>query len=160
MEKNKRKEKQQSPNFIGVYQRYDALDNGLKAALRRVAAPEYLRDTVALYRLFYETLPNNNWLRVVFLLPWCKQCKKGTEERALTFGAALALYNVNVERVLQVARSTEPLDIIQLRRLAMQVKPVVNWEQFGWTLLKWGHDEKREIVEDYFYKTTYEKKGA
>ena len=160
MVKNEQGGKQKSPNFVSLYQRYAALDNGLKAALRRVGRPDDLRDTVALYRLFYESRSQDNWLQVVFLIPWCTQCKTGTGENIPTFGASLALNKVNEKRVLQIARSTEPLGIILLRRLAIQVKPAVDWEKFGWTLLKWGRDEKRQIVEDFFYKTTFGMKGA
>lgn len=156
MVENEEKKKQQGPDFVGLYQRYAALDNGLKAELRRVPEPVDLRDTVALYRLFYEARPCDNWLRVVFLFPWCEH-----KEKTPSFGTALDNHGINEKRVLQVARSREPHDIIQLRRLATQVKPSVDWTEFGWTLWKWDHEKKRKIVEDYFYKTTYKtKKGA
>lgn len=159
MVENEEKKKQRGPDFIAMYQRYKQLnekDKGLQAELRRVPEPDDLRDTVTLYRLFHEARPCDNWLRVVFLFPWCEH-----KEKTPSFGTTLANHGINEKRVLQVARSKESFDIIQLRRLAMQVKPLVDWAEFGWTLWKWDHEKKRKIVEDYFYKTTYKtKKGA
>lgn len=149
------------PDFVGLYQRYENLDSGMKAMLRRVAEPDDLRDSAALYRLFPGEHTNDNWLRIVFLLPWCVQCTEGAQNKAPSFGAALAHAKVNEMRVLQLARAREPLDVVQLRRLAMQVKPVVNWAQFGWALLKWGREEKRRIVEDFYYSQSMSaKKGT
>ncbi len=137
------------PDFVDLHRRYENLDNGMKAMLRRVFKPDDLRDTAALYRLFPGERTSDNWLRVVFMLPWCAQCAEGTQ--VPSFGAALAHAKVNEMRVLQMARAREPLDIEQLRRLAMQVKPVVDWGKFGWILLKWGREDKRRIVEDFYY---------
>ncbi len=149
------------PDFVGLSQRYEKLDSGMQAMLRRVAEPDDLRDTAALYRLFPGERTYDNWLRIVFLLPWCAQCQEAAHEKVPSFGAALAHAKVNEIRVLQVARAREPLDVVQLRRLAMQVKPRVNWAQFGWTLLKWGREDKRRIVEDfYFSQSMSAKKGA
>jgi len=141
----------QQPDFIDLYQRYSALDNGLKAALRRVTKPEDLRETSAIYRLFRETRPCDQWLRVVFLLPWCDRCKEGLENKAKSFGALLAEAKVNENRLFQMARANEPLDLIFLRRLAMQIKPTLDLRKFGKTLYYWNHDNKRSIVEDFFY---------
>jgi CRISPR type I-E-associated protein CasB/Cse2 len=146
--------------YVEAFHRYVALDNGLKAALRRVSEPEELRDAVALYRLFYKARPDDGWLRVVFLLPWCAQCKEGTESITPTFGAQM-VGQVNEIRVLQISRAREPFDIVQLRRLAMQVHPVVDWERFGGTLFHWTQDDKRRIVEDFYYpESKYTQKGA
>lgn len=146
--------------YVELYQRYETLDSGLKAALRRVLEPEDLRDTVALYRLFYKARPDDGWLRVVYLFPWCAQCRKGTETVTPTFGAQMA-GKVNEMRVLQIARAKEPFDIVQLRRLAIQVRPVVDWARFGGILFHWTHEAKRRIVEDLYYpESKYNVKGA
>jgi CRISPR type I-E-associated protein CasB/Cse2 len=147
-EKNKNEQK---PDFVDLYRQFSQLDNGLQAALRRVAKPEELRETAAIYRLFHEARPNDQWLRVVFLLPWCEQCRAGKEEYTSPFGAQLAEANVNENRLFQMARANEPLDLILLRRLAMQIKPTLDWGRFGAMLYYWNHDNKRSIVEDFFY---------
>lgn len=149
-------EQKQGPDFRALHERFEKLDRGLQAALRRVAEPDDLRDTVALYRLFPDGRAHDGWLRVAFLLPWCAHADSGP-----SFGEQLAAANVNEARVLQVARATEPTDIVQLRRLAIQLKPQVDWSRFGWTLLKWDRNAKRQIVEDFYYaKTAKSKKGA
>ncbi len=145
----------QKPDFVDLYRRYSVLDNGLKAALRRVANPEDIRDTAAIYRLFHEARPSDRWLRVVFLLPWCVQCEEGREDKAKSFGALLAEANVNESRLFQMARAKEPLDLILLRRLAIQIKPTINWEKLGWTLFQWDVKAKRkDIVEEFFYQSS------
>ncbi len=144
-------EKERSNDFLDLYRRYETLDNGLKASIRRVTEPEELRDTMALYRLFYQARPQDNWLRVTFLLPWCGQCKVGAEALTPSFGAQFGRENVNEMRILQIARTKEPFGIIQLRHLAMQVKPVVDWARFGATLFWWTKEDKRGIIEDFYY---------
>jgi len=152
---------EKQPDFIALYRRFVELDNGLKAALRRVAKPEDMRDTVALYRLFHEARPNEQWLRVVFLLPWCEQCKEEREDKSKRFGSLLARAKVNENRLFQMARANEPDDLIFLRRLAIQIKPTLDWGKFGATLYYWNHDNKRSIVEDFFYHSSKKaQKGA
>ncbi|QSA96789.1 type I-E CRISPR-associated protein Cse2/CasB [Methylococcus sp. EFPC2] len=133
------------------------LDNGLKAQIRRIAEPDDLRDTPALYRLFNHTRPHDGWLRIVFLLPWCEDC--GDAKRASTprFGRQLKEASISDLRLFQVARSCSPLDIIQLRRLAIMLKhPRVDWETFGWLLYRseqdgsWSRNSKRQLIEDFF----------
>lgn len=154
------KKRENNNAFVELYNRYVRLDNGLKAALCRVSEPEELRDTVALYRLFYKERPDDGWLRVVFLLPWCTQSKEGTESITPAFGSQMA-GKVNETRVLQIARGKEPFDIVQLRRLAVQVRPVVDWARFGKILFYWTHESKRKIVEDFYYpESKYYKKGT
>jgi len=154
------KDKRSRDVYIDLYHRFSALDGGLKAALRRVPEPEELRDTVALYRLFYQARPEDRWLRVVFLFPWCTQCKEGAERITPTFGAQMA-GRVNEMRILQISRAKEPLDIIQLRRLAIQIRPIVDWARLGRTLFYWTREDKRTIVEDFYYpQSKYNTKGV
>lgn len=156
MQKDEKNKNEQKPDFVDRFRSFDKLDNGLKAALRRVATPDDLRDTAAIYRLFHEARPNDQWLRVVFLFPWCEH-----RDNAPSFGALLAEANVNVNRLFQMSRALEPLDLILLRRMAIQIKPALNWEKFGELLYYWNLDNKRQIIEDYFYyKSIKTKKGA
>ena len=156
------------PDFLDIYKKFHGvrqpdgthqggLDNGLKAQIRRVAEPDDLRDTPALYRLFNQARPNDGWLRVVFLLPWCEDCGDARRANAQRFGRLLAEAKVSELRLFQMARSRSPLDIVQLRRLAIMLKhPVVDWKTFGWLLYRpesdhsWNRKSKRQIIEDYF----------
>jgi CRISPR system Cascade subunit CasB len=62
--------------------------------------------------------------------------------------------------VLQVARAAPPNDIKQFRRLTMQVKPLVNWAEFGKTLWYWGPNAKRQLVEQYYLAKFEPAKGG
>jgi len=160
MAESQKKDKRNPDVYVNLYHNFAALDNGLKAALRRVSEPEELRDTVALYRLFYQARPDDAWLRVVFLLPWCTQCKEGAEGITPSFGAQMA-GKVDEMRILQVARAKEPFDILQFRRLAIQIRPIVDWARLGRTLFFWSREDKRNIVEDFYYpQSNYNRKGA
>jgi CRISPR system Cascade subunit CasB len=146
-----------SPDFVDLYRRFDALDNGLKAQLRRVAEPDELRDTPALYRLFTQDRPGEGWLRVVFLMPWCHDCGDERRGKWPHFGKLLHKANVNEMRLFQVARARSPHDIVQFRRLAMQLQHrVVDIHELGWLLFPsefdgaWRRDRKRRLVEDFY----------
>lgn len=141
------------PDFPGLYQRFDNMLPGQKADLRRVAAPDDLTMVPAFYRLFPGERVREAWLRVAFLLPWCSHREGGA-----SFGTQLAKAGVSEARVFQVARAHAPLDLIQLRRLAMQIEPEVDWHRFGWMLLKWNQSAKRGLVEDFFIAQTEQPK--
>lgn len=141
------------PDFPGLYQRFKNMPRGQQAELRRVAAPDDLALVPALYRMFPGERVREAWLRVAFLLPWCSH-----REGAASFGAQLAKARVSEARVFQVARAHAPLDLIQLRRLAMQIEPEVDWHRFGWMLLKWDQNAKRDLVEDFFIAQTEQPK--
>ena len=140
-------------NFVTLRERFDVLSNGQKADLRRAAQPEDLRMTPALYRLLRGIKPNEKYLRVVFLLPWAKHQPKATH-----FSAQCAKAKINEMRMFQIARSDDPMDMIQLRRIAMQIEPHVDWTQFGKILWFWDKTQtKREFIENY-YLAQYAKK--
>ena len=67
---------------------------------------------LALYRLFPGQKLDERHFRLAFLLA---SCKHSTNSKSL--GAQLAEAKVAEARVLQVARSRAPLDMVQLRRL-------------------------------------------
>lgn len=148
----------QTADFISLYHRYEKLDNGLKAQLRRVAEPEDLRDTPALYRLFPSKRAHAGWLRVAFLLPWCQDCGDKRRSQTPSFGKRLAEAKVNQMRLFQVARAGSPYDVVQFRRLAIQLQyPTVDWAELGWLLLPsesdrntWQRAAKRDLIESYF----------
>lgn len=145
------------PDFAALKARFDsdAFPSGARAELRRVAGPEDTAYSPALYRLFPGQRPDERHLRLAFLLPHAKHAAS-----AKSLGAQLAAAKVAEARVLQVARSHGPQDLIQLRRLLSHVEPVVDWQAFGRTLWYWNDISKRQLVEDYYLAQFTSAKGA
>lgn len=142
--------KEDKPRFVGLYQRFTQLDqhiSGLKAELKRAVTPEDLIEIPAFYRLMAGTGTNKDWQRVAFFLPYAAHAKG-----ADSLGKQLAKAGVSEMRLFQVLRSELPNDIVQLRRLVQQVKPTVDWQQFGSMLFYWEYNDsnKRHLLEDYF----------
>lgn len=135
------------PDFVGLKMRYDneAFPTGARAELRRVAEPNDVALTPALYRLFPDQRPDERHLRLAYLLPCCKHAAK-----AKSLGAQLAEAKVAEARVLQVARSHAPLDMVQLRRLLTHIEPTVDWAKFGQMIWDWDDRAKRQLVEDFY----------
>ncbi len=135
------------PDFVALKMRYDneSFPTGARAELRRVAEPGDVAFTPALYRLFPGERPGDRHLRLAYLLPCCKHAAK-----AKSLGEQLAEAKVAEARVLQVARSHSPLDMVQLRRLLMHIEPTVDWADFGRTVWYWNDRAKRQLVEDFY----------
>ena len=135
------------PDFVALKKRYDdeKFPTGARAQLRRVAEPDEVALTSALYRLFPGQRPDDRHLRLAFLLPCCKHAT-----HAKTLGAQLAEAGVSEARVLQVARTHAPLDMVQLRRLLTHVEPTVDWSEFGRMVWYWNDIAKRQLVEDFY----------
>lgn len=135
------------PDFIALKARFDseAFPNGARAELRRAVETDDVALLPALYRLFPGQKPDDRHLRLAFLLPHAKHAAN-----AKTVGAQLAAAKIAEARVLQVARSRAPLDIVQLRRLLIHLDPAVDWQAFGKTLWYWNNISKRQLVEDYY----------
>lgn len=135
------------PDFIALKARFEseAFPTGARAELRRAADAESVALCPGLYRLFPGQKPDERHWRVAFLLPCCKH-----DAKAKTLGAQLAAAKVAEARVLQVARSHPPLDLVQLRRLLTHIEPAVNWAEFGSMIWKWNEYEKRRLVENYY----------
>lgn len=139
--------KAELPDFVALKMRYDneSFPTGARAELRRVAEPDDVAFTPALYRLFPGQRPDERHLRLAYLLPYCKHAS-----RTKPLGAQLAEAQVAEARVLQVARSQAPLDLVQLRRLLMHIEPAVDWSEFGRTIWYWNDRAKRQLVEDFY----------
>lgn len=135
------------PDFVGLKTRYDdeRFSTGARAELRRVAEPDDLAFVPALYRLFPGQRPDDRHLRLAYLLPCCRHAPKSK-----SLGAQLAEGNISEARVLQVARSRAPLDMVQLRRLLVHVEPTVDWSEFGKMIWYWNDRSKRQLVEDFY----------
>ena len=145
------------PDFIALKAHFDseAFPNGARAELRRVADPEGVAFLPALYRLFPGQRPDERYQRIAFLLPYARHATK-----AKPLGAQLADAKVAEARVLQVARSRAPLDLIQLRRLLNHADPAVDWQAFGKTLWYWNEISKRQLVEDFYLAQFTPAKGG
>lgn len=135
------------PDFVALKKRYEdeTFSTGARAELRRVADAYELALTPALYRLFPGQRPDDRHLRLAYLLPWCRHAVN-----AKPLGAQLAEAKVAEARVLQTARAHPPLDLAQLRRLAMHIEPIVDWSVFGRMLWFWNSRIKRQLVEDFY----------
>lgn len=135
------------PDFVALRKRYDdeKFPAGARAELRRVAEPDDVALTPALYRLFPGQRPDDRHLRLAFLLPCCKHVAK-----AKSLGAQLAEAKIAEARVLQVARARTPLDVVQLRRLLAHIEPTVDWSEFGRMVWYWNDRAKRQLVEDFY----------
>lgn len=144
------------PDFAALRIRYesDTFSTGARAELRRAADPDTIALTPALYRLFPGQKPSDRHLRLAFLLPCARH-----EAKAKSLGAQLVQAKIAEARILQVARSHDPLDIIQLRRLLMHVKPAVDWSDFGRMIWYWNDRSKRQFIEDFYIAQFYPLKG-
>ncbi|HQD55038.1 MAG TPA: type I-E CRISPR-associated protein Cse2/CasB [Candidatus Competibacteraceae bacterium] len=142
------------PDFVALKKQFEDMTAGQQAELRRASQPEDLTLKPAFYRLLRGTKPNSQYLRVAFLLPWAKH-----QTNATHFSSQCAKAKINEVRLFQIARSDDPIDMIQLRRIAMQLKPHVDWAYFGKMLWFWGILAKRELIENY-YLTQYSVKGT
>ncbi|MCC8991009.1 MAG: type I-E CRISPR-associated protein Cse2/CasB [Streptococcus sp.] len=130
------------------------MTRGQQAELRRATEPNDLTLKPALYRLLPGIQPGKQYLRIAFLIPWFAH-----QPNAANFGAQCAKADINEARLFQVVRSDEFLGMIQLRRLAVQIKPQVDWSQFGQGIWYWGSRSKRELIETY-YLAQYSAKGT
>jgi CRISPR system Cascade subunit CasB len=137
------------PDFVELYRRYRRMadaDGDFRSQLgKRVGAPKELGMRPAFYKLFLGMRPPSWAERVVFFLPFCRH-----GEGAKPIGAHLAEKGVSEARLFQVVRAEAPNDLIQLRRLAQHVEPVVDWEKFGRLLYYWNDLSKRTLLEDFF----------
>lgn len=156
-----------SPDFLSLWNRYVALSSGDKAALRRAAEPDELRDFHALYALFPHGRAHDGWLRVAFLLPWCEDCGDDRRDSVSSLGKLLVEKKISEMRIFQIARAKSPTDVIQFRRIAIQLKhPKLDWKKLGSLLYRsepgdssWSRDSKRQIVESFYLAKLPSAKG-
>lgn len=133
------------PDFKDLWARWGRLGTGPKAELRRVRNLKELLDIPAFYRL----TGNQSWpglQRVVFCIPWATH-----REHAGSLGSALAQAKLSEKRLFQIIRSTEPNDLIQLRRILQHVQPKVDWARLGKQLYWWQAADKQRLIEDFYY---------
>lgn len=138
---------QKLPDFDKLLVNYQhKLSNGQRADLHRVTDPDALLDIPAFYYLIQgcglKAGPQAG--RIAYFLPYVEH-KKG----AKTIGRQMAEKKISETRLFQVIRADFPDDLAYLRRLAQQMKPCVDWQDFGRTLYYWGKNSKRQILKDY-----------
>jgi CRISPR system Cascade subunit CasB len=149
-------ERNQGPDFVGLYERYQKLKPGPQAELKRVAQPDDLLEIPAFYRLLNGSNAGKSMQRLVYCLPLVEHRESGD-----SLGKALAKADVNEKRLFMVIRSQEPNDLIQLRRLLKQVEPKLDWLAAAKTLYYWNDRAKRQLLEDFFfYQNTKTKESA
>jgi len=148
-------------DFMDLFQAWQRLPNGPKAELRRCGNLDDLLEVPAFYRLLGGrgglSWQKKAYQRMIFCLP----CINHTEKK-ISLGAALARSRngtrsaVSESRMIQVARSESPNDMIQLRRIIKQAEPTVNWPLMAKQLWYWDYSErsKRDLLEDFFINQT------
>ena len=144
--------KREFSDLLELYHAYEKLGTGPKAELRRVSCMEDLLEVPAFYRLTRGYGTQKSIQRLVFCLPYVTHKADGN-----SLGQALANGKVSEKRLFMVIRSQEPNDLIQLRRLLQQVKPVVNMQQAAKQIFFWNERAKRQLLEDFFF---YQKESA
>lgn len=162
--------------FMGaLYEQFQNLGTGDKAAIRRVVEPDDLLVNPAFYHLIQAVLGEfkgaelskvrefsknlSQMARITYLLPFLKHQTKG---KAL--GNIYAEYAVSERRLFLVMRSEYPQDLVQLRRLCQQFKgEQLDIVKLGVLLYYWGRDKvssegsKRQLMKD-FYLSAYKDK--
>ncbi|EOU9535388.1 type I-E CRISPR-associated protein Cse2/CasB [Cronobacter dublinensis] len=148
-----------SLDFLALYHAWHELDNGARAQLRRVAAPDELKDIPVFYRLvktFNWAEPRQQYalIRMVFCLTAGNNAithqpsEQGKAAKSL--GRVLAQSEkINERRIYQLIRAQSPNDMIQLRRLLTQAEPTLDWALMANTLCYWGVHQKRQLLEDF-----------
>ncbi len=133
------------PNFVHLKQQYDNLPKGAQADLRRARTPDNIADLPAYYRWLGSNPPSANMQRIAYFMPFVVQ-----NPAAPSLGFQLAANNISEMRMFQMLRSEAPRDLENLRRLIIQAKPKLDWQDFGKTLYYWGPTSKRRILHNYF----------
>ena len=139
-----------TPDFLAIYEQYQALKPGPRAELRRSAKPDDLLEVAAFYSLLQGFKASVSMQRLIYCLPVIKH---QTEGKGL--GQALAKANISEKRLFMMLRSETPNDLIQLRRLLKMAEPTLDWFKTAPIIYYWGEKNKRKLLEDYFYHKNY-----
>lgn len=134
----------ESNYFTDIYQRFKSLSPGVQAPMRRVAAPDDLRETPGLYRLFPGSRPSDKQVQAAFIIPWCRNLS-GTQKLG-----PLCADRIGEARIIQIARTSTPADLIAFRRIVIQLQPSLGWLEVAPLVYAWGPEIKRDFVEAYF----------
>jgi len=139
-------------DYLKLVERYEKLDNGQKALLRRANSPEDMTGIAAFYQLISATKfqlkkYEKQASQLVYFLPLVKQ---RTNEKPL--GRSLHEHGISEKRLFLVVRRDPPDDLIQLRRVVQQIKPIAyaDWTDLGNLLFYWGKKNKHRLMRDYY----------
>lgn len=154
----------EKPDFRNLVKTYKSLTNGQRAEIRRAVEPEDLLNIPGFYHFIKKAglKPNAQGCRLAWFLPFVDH-----QENAGPLGRVIANKKVNERRLFQVVRSEYPNDLIQLQRILRQIKPGLNWEEFGSLLYYWGQTKegskksKQRLMKDYYLNNEHnqEQKG-
>lgn len=142
-------------DFPALWARFNKMESGPRAELRRVPRPTDLDEFPATYKLFPGRMLSDGLLRVAYCLPWARHA-----ERAPRLGSQFARAGISEQRLFQIMRSSYPNDVIQLRRLLQQVEPAVDWRHFGPSLMRWSRDDKRRVLEEFYLQNGADESAA
>lgn len=139
-------------DYLDLLKRYEALGNGAKADIKRVASPHDLRYLGTFFRLCESEKNLSQLSRVVFILPWLRHQEGKRLGRLFNENPK---NSVSEARVIQMMRSETPQDLICLRRMIWQVagrhaEKSVDWNILGPQLYYWGDLNKQKILQDYY----------
>lgn len=138
--------------YIDLWERYQRLENGPKADIKRVLNPRELLSIGAFFRLCKQEDNLLKYANVVFILPWLTH-KKGVSLGSVFYGNQKR--RVSEARMIQMKRSDYPQDVLSLRRMVWQsagrhAEQSVDWEILGPQLFYWGDNNKQKILQDYY----------
>ncbi len=143
-------------DYLKLVERYERLDNGQKALLSRATSPEDMAGIAAFYQLINATKfqlkqYEKQAAQLVYFLPWVKQRINGKP-----LGKSLHEHRISEKRLFLVVRRDSPDDLIQLRRVVQQIKPVAyaDWSVLGNLLFYWGKKNKHQLMRDFYISTS------
>lgn len=139
-------------DYLKLVARYEQLDTGQKAMLRRAISPDDMTGIAAFYQLISATkfqLKQNEKqaAQLVYFLPWVQQRTNGKP-----LGRSLREHGISEKRLFLVVRRESPDDLVQLRRIVQQIKPIAyaDWSELGNLLFYWGKKNKHQLMRDFY----------
>lgn len=139
-------------DYLKLVERYEQLDNGQKAMLRRATSPDDMAGIAAFYQLIGATKfqlkqYEKQATQLVYFLPWVQQRANGKP-----LGRSLHEHGISEKRLFLAVRRESPDDLIQLRRVVQQIKPIAyaDWSELGNLLFYWGKKNKHQLMRDFY----------
>jgi len=142
-----------STAVLEVIRKYGELDNGGKAAVRRVSTPDDLLELGVFYRILPDDAEERSlrqWARIVFLLPYLGHA------RGRSIGSVLANGDIREQRIAFITKSDDPRCFEYLRKAARRIwnesreDALVDWTEFAPMLFFWGESRKKDLVRSYY----------
>ncbi len=147
--------------WVEVYERYEKLDNGSKALIKRSTSLEEIKLSLVLFQLGLEH--NIQSSRIAFCIPFLKSVEDGN-----SIGKSLASlddgdigrekdkYTTIGKRMMRIVRLDGDNDLYEFRRLlnfiagkSSDKKISVDIKSACKALYYWGEKSKKEIFENY-----------